>query len=285
MTFNARILADSTNTLGNRLITMEMTYPRFVHAEHLRHRMFSFNVASSRAIPVEKMIEQVEKNPVIPIHWGKAQKGMQAYEELAEFGKAECYEEWMYARRHAIGAAYRMLEHGLHKQIINRILEPWMWCTVICTGNIGAWNNFWALRCHPEAEPHIRKIAEMTEQLSRQSLSHQLAEGEWHLPLIGFVDPDGCDERWTWEIEPTTDVQVKVSAGRCARVSYLTHDGKRDVQADIALHDRLIASKHFSPTEHQARADRCSREWVQGNLGCGWSQYRKTLKGEYQSCR
>ncbi len=274
--FNAKILADSTNTLGNRLITMEMTYPRFVHAEHLRHRMFSFNVASSRAIPVEKMIEQVEKNPVIPIHWGKAQKGMQAYEEL-NGGEAALSEiAWQTARRDCIYWAMCMLEYGLHKQIINRILEPWMWCTVICTGNIGAWNNFWALRCHPEAEPHIRKIAEMTECIARNNVSHQLAEGEWHLPLIGF-DGDG---------ELSFEDAVKVSAGRCARVSYLTHDGKRDVQADIALHDRLIASKHFSPTEHQAQcddyADVCGES---GNLGYGWTQYRKTLKGEYQNVR
>jgi thymidylate synthase ThyX len=275
MTFSAKILADSTNVLGNRLITMEMTYPRFVHAEHLRHRMFSFNVASSRAIPVEKMIEQVEKNPVIPIHWGKAQKGMQAYECLEPEDAMNTKDEWLYAACDAVFRARQLMQYGLHKQIINRILEPWMWCTVICTGNIGAWNNFWALRCHPEAEPHIRKIAEMTEQVACDNQSHQLAEGEWHLPSIGF-DGDG---------ELSFEDAVKVSAGRCARVSYLTHDGKRDVQADIALHDRLIASKHFSPTEHQARADRCSREWAQGNLGQGWTQYRKTLKGEYQDER
>lgn len=277
MTFNVKILADSTNTIGNRLITMEMTYPRFVHAEHLRHRMFSFNVASSRAIPVEKMIEQVEKNPVVPIHWGKAQKGMQAYEEFTGADRYECVDRWLTARDYAIGAAEGMLDQGLHKQIINRILEPWMWCTVICTGNIGAWNNFWALRCHPEAEPHIRKIAEMTEQVACDNQSHQLAEGEWHLPLIGF---DGD------ELLRVED-QVKVSAGRCARVSYLTHDGKRDVQADIALHDRLIASKHFSPTEHQAQdvSNLAYGAWANGNLGDGWMQYRKTLKGEYQNER
>jgi thymidylate synthase ThyX len=275
MTFSAKILADSTNVLGNRLITMEMTYPRFVHAEHLRHRMFSFNVASSRAIPVEKMIEQVEKNPVIPIHWGKAQKGMQAYEELDGLSINECKDLWLTARDYALGAAEGMLQNGLHKQIINRLLEPWMWCTVICTGSEGAWNNFWALRCHPEAEPHIRKIAEMAEQVACDNQSHELAEGEWHLPLIGF---DG-DELLSVED------QVKVSAGRCARTSYRTHDGKRDVQADIALHDRLVVSKHFSPTEHQARSNQHCREWCQGNFGQGWTQYRKTLKGEYQNER
>lgn len=273
MMFSAKVLADSTNCCDNRLTTMELTYPRFVHSEFMTHRMFSRNAASSRAVPVEKMIEQVEKNPVIPIHWGKAQKGMQAYAELAEFGKAECYENWMYARRHCIQAAYRMSEHGLHKQIINRLLEPWMWITVIATGNEGAWNNFFALRCHHEAEPHIQKIAEMARDMRSQSTPQKLSDGQWHLPLIGFQGDELL----------SVEDQVKVSVGRCARVSYLTHSGTRDVQADINLHDKLLASKHFSPFEHVARSDRFAREWAQGNLGQGYTQYRKTLKGEYQN--
>ena len=274
MTFSAKILADSTNTLGNRLLTMEMTYPRFVHAEHLRHRMFSFNVASSRAIPVEKMIEQVDKNPVIPIHWGKAQRGMQAYEQFTGVDANECVDRWLTARDYALGAAEGMLDQGLHKQIINRILEPWMWCTVICTGNEGAWNNFFALRCHHEAEPHIQRIAEMAREVRSQSTPQKLSDGQWHLPLIGF---DG-DELLSVED------QVKVSVGRNARISYLTHDGRRDVQADIDLHDRLLASKHFSPFEHVACADAYSVQWGDcGNFGSGWCQYRKTLRGEYQN--
>ena len=271
--FNAKVLADSTNLCGNRLITMEMTYPRFVHAEHLRHRMFSFNVASSRAIPVEKMIEQVENNPVIPIHWGKAQKGMQAYEVLDQDAELLCRIQWLAARTGAVYCVKDMLRYGLHKQIANRLLEPWMWCTVICTGNQGAWNNFWALRCHPEAEPHMQKISELSREAANASETDRLFEGDWHLPLIGF---DGDEQL-------SVSDAVKVSAGRCARVSYLTHDGRRDVQADIDLCDRLVTSKHFSPTEHQARCEAYSWEWKQGNLGTGWTQFRKTLAGEYQN--
>ena len=272
--FNAKVLADSTNLCGNRLITMEMTYPRFIHAEHLRHRMFSFNVASSRAIPVEKMIEQVEKNPVIPIHWGKAQKGMQAYEVLNEVDADDAYAEWLAASVSITWHASRLLEVGLHKQIINRLLEPWMWCTVICTGNQGAWNNFWALRCHPEAEPHMQKIAEHTREAAKASETDRLFEGDWHLPLIGFEGDE----------QLSTSDAVKVSAGRCARVSYLTHDGTRNVQADIDLCDRLVTSKHFSPTEHQARCwEGVTTPDASGNLGLGWVQFRKTLAGEYQN--
>lgn len=271
MTFSAKVLADSTNCCDSRLTTMELTYPRCVHSEFLTHRMFSRNAASSRAIPVEKMIEQVERDPFIPIHWGKAQKGMQAYDVVD--CPSECEKLWLLNRNMAVHYVEGLLELGLHKQIANRLLEPWMWITVIATGNEGAWNNFFALRCHHEAEPHIQKIAYMAREVRSQSTPQKLSDGQWHLPLIGFEGDELL----------SVEDQVKVSVGRCARVSYLTHDGRRDVQADIDLHDRLLASKHFSPFEHVARMDRFSREWAQGNLGQGWTQYRKTLKGEYQN--
>lgn len=277
--FSAKVLADSTNTCDNRLTTMELTFPRCVLAEFNTHRMFSRNAASSRAIPVEKMLQQVETNPFIPIHWGKAQKGMQAYEQFTGVDANECVDRWLTARDYALGAAEGMLDQGLHKQIVNRILEPWMWCTVIVTGNEGAWNNFFALRCHHEAEPHIQKIAEMAREVRSQSTPQKLSAGQWHLPLIGFIDDDGVDERLTWP----DAIQVKVSVGRCARVSYLTHLGTRDVQADIDLHDRLLASKHFSPFEHVAMDYEFASVEFQGNLGSGWRQYRKVLHGEYQN--
>jgi hypothetical protein len=169
--------------------------------------------------------------------------------------------------------AKQLLALGLHKQIANRILEPWMWTTVICTGNSGAWNNFFALRCHPEAEPHIQKLAYMARDAMKTSWPKLLEAGDWHLPLTGFPGDEVLSK----------DDLIKVSAGRCARVSYLTAEGTRDVSQDIALHDRLVSSKHFSPTEHQAM---CGLEDSfmsnGGNFGQGWIQYRKTLIGEYQ---
>lgn len=272
--FSAKVLADSLNCCDNRLTTMELTYPRFIHSEFMTHRMFSRNAASSRAIPVKKMIDQVMTDPVIPIHWGAAEKGMQAYKEISSHASSECRHTWLLARDNCVGAVEGMLKQGLHKQIANRLLEPWMWITVIATGNEGAWNNFFALRCHHEAEPHIQKIAEMAREVRSQSTPQKLSDGQWHLPLIGFEGDELL----------SVEDQVKVSVGRCARVSYLTHDGIRDVQADIDLHDRLLASKHFSPFEHVACADAYSVQWGDcGNFGSGWCQYRKTLNGEYQN--
>jgi len=148
-----------------------------------------------------------------------------------------------------------------------------MWITVIVTGNEGAWNNFFALRCHHEAEPHIQKIAGMAREVRSQSIPQKLSAGQWHLPLIGFEGDELLSD----------EDKVKVSVGRNARISYLTHDGIRDVQADIDLHDRLLASKHFSPFEHVAQSVHYSGPEFEANFGQGWVQYRKTLKGEYQN--
>ena len=274
MGFEVKVLADSLSaSSSSRLTTLMMTYPRIIHSEHLRHRMFSFNAASSRAIPVEKFIKQVEEDPFVPIHWGAAQKGMQAYEELDWMNSELCKCDWLEASVQAVIAVRNLLARGLHKQIANRLLEPWMWTTVICTGTDGAWNNFFALRCHPEAEPHIQKLAYMTRDVMRASWPKILEVGDWHLPLTGFPGDEALSK----------DDLIKVSAGRCARVSYLTAEGTRDVSQDIALHDRLVSSKHFSPTEHQAMCGLEDSFFSNGgNFGQGWIQYRKTLQGEYQ---
>lgn len=242
-----------------------------VHAEDLRHRMKSFNVASSRAIPVQKMLTEVCENPVIPIHWGAAQKGMQAYGEVSPEAQEQAKQIILRLRDHAVAAAEELLELGLHKQVINRYLEPWMWCTVIATATDRCWRHFDSLRCHHAAEPHIRKIAEMAAEVRAQSTPKVLSEGQWHLPLFGFDGDDQITDPWE---------QVKISAGRCARTSYKTHDGRRDVAADIELADSLVANRHFSPTEHQAMVVDPS-EVIVSNFSGGWKQYRKFLPGEY----
>lgn len=278
--FEAKVLCDSTNRCDNRLITFELTFPRMILAEFNTHKSICRNAASSRAIPVEKMIKQVMDSPFIPIYWGKAQKGMQAYEEVSPENMEKCKTIWLKQRDIAVKAAEEMLALGLHKQIPNRLLENWMWCTVIATGNIGSWNNFWNLRNHHAAEPHMQIIAKMSEEAAKLSTPKNLDEREWHLPLIGFEGDE----------ELTIEDQAKVSVGRCARVSYLTHDGKRDVQADIDLHNRLQKDGHFSPFEHVARCNTIPWDYtyvrdIAGPLGIGWTQYRKMLKGEFQDKR
>lgn len=258
--YKCEILADSINVVGNRLTTFCITYPRFVHSEFLTHRMISKNSASSRAIPIKKMIQNIKDDPVLPVWWGKNQSGMQAKEEVDDKELAEA--TWRNALYEAIHYAENLDKQGVHKQIVNRILEPWIWITVIASAT--EWTNFFNLRCHPDAQPELQKIAYMMKDAYDSSKPETLVYGEWHRPLIGF---DGDEELVGID-------RTKVSVGRCARVSYLTHYGTRDVQADIDLHDKMVVNKppHLSPTEHQAMALDSSDRY--GNF-YGFKQYRK----------
>lgn len=281
-TISAKILADSVNPDGNRLTTMELTYPRCIHSEFMTHRMFSRNSASSRAIPIEKMIKRVQKNPFFPIVWGKNQKGMQAAEEITQEEKLKAGFFWLNARDYAVGHLQNLLELDIHKQIGNRIVEPWMWITVICSGS--QWENFFALRCHHMAEPHIQNLAYKMRDIYDSSNPQKLEWGEWHLPL---VQNDECETDRLPNHSIDWTKWSKISAGRCARVSYLTHDGKRDPKADIELCERLTTSVplHASPLEHPAQAvekdDPNTPWWVPAsNFGKGWKQLRKFYKNE-----
>lgn len=268
--FDVQILLDAMHPgPGPRLTTMQLTYPRCIHSELMTHRMFSRNSASSRAIPIEKMIRNIEESPFIPIYWGLNQKGMQAGGEHQ--APAYCESVWLSGRDKAVATARQLNDMGLHKQIVNRVLEPWMWITVIATGIEPAWENFFKLRCHPDAEPHIQKIAYMARGLfdAAEDLK-PLKFGEDHLPLVGFEYDDVL----------TLDERRKVSVARCARVSYLTHDGKRDVNADLSLHHRLSTNCHWSPFEHVAQPINSNVKPGTSNFGPYWLQYRKMFQNE-----
>ena len=300
MTHKARILADSISPQGHRLTTLEVTFPRIVLAEFNTHRVFSRNSASSRAIPVEKMLRMVQDNPYIPTHWGKNQKGMQAEEELSAHDQDVAREEWLWARERAALQAQKLLDLGVHKQITNRLLEPFMWHTVIVTAT--EWNNWDHLRANPKAHPEIKLAAELMLEASVSSTPKQLGYTDWHMPLIFEEDWDAVISLNPTNPRAVQAMLVKISVGRCARVSYLTHDGKRDLQADIELAERLLEAGHMSPFEHVARPMSMDEleifkqpvvEWRDGVAWptgkhthfCGnfdgWIQYRKTIPNEH----
>jgi thymidylate synthase ThyX len=273
--FQAKVIAHSANAcLHNKreIVTLQLRYPRFIHSEFMTHRMFSRNASSSRAIPVAKTIEQVCKEPAMPIHWGKNQPGMQAREELDAKHVKTVRRLWFNAAYSAAFYAEELMELGAHKQIVNRLLEPFQWISVVVTAT--EWDNFFELRDHEDAQPEIRFLAQMMHEAIIDSvpiyrgLSDANASA-WHLPYVSQT------ERTQFPIEQL----VAMSAARCARVSYLTHDGnKPDPAADIALHDRLVGSRpiHASPTEHQART--LSRDEFSKNFR-GWQQYRCHVEG------
>ncbi len=276
--YKAEILADSiSDESDSRLTTFVITYPRFVHSELMTHRMLSRNSSSSRAIPNSILLEKIETDPVIPVWWGKNQKGMKAAEEISE--KIRAQELWLDARRSMLHYSSQLAKLGMHKQIVNRLLEPWMFITVIVTGT--DFDNFFHLRTSqidhlphnlsfdPEfpAQPEIQKIARMMWELYTQKSPMLLQTGEWHLPFVTF------QERHKYL---TRDLK-RLSVARCARVSYLTHEGERNKSKDLKLADMLSGMGHWSPFEHQAQALK-ERERV-GNF-LGWKQYRKFWENE-----
>lgn len=278
MAYSAKVLRDSISPEGVRLTTLEVTFPRIVLAEFNTHRVFSRNSASSRAIPVEKMLKRVEEDPFIPIYWGKNQKGMQAEQELSEWDQLMAKLEWLEAKDRAVEQVQKLLELGVHKQITNRLLEPFMWHTVIVSST--EWENWRGLRRNKDAQPEIRRIADMADEAIEASTPKLVDHGEWHLPLVDDYD------RLVTDGFSLTDI-VKICIGRCTRVSYLTHDGKRDPRADIELCERLLRSGHMSPFEHAARPftlyendqATCHENPFCGNFR-GWVQARKLIKDE-----
>jgi thymidylate synthase ThyX len=233
-----------------------------VLAELNTHRVFSRNSASSRAIPTHKRIAQVLDDPAIPIEFGSNQAGMQAGAPIEDEDKAR--NEWLRARDAAVEHASALLEMGVHKQVVNRVLEPFMWHTVVISSTY--WENFFDQRCSPLAQPEIRAFAEVVRGAIEGSEPDWLTPGEWHLPFTR--DSTYAD---TYE-------QIRVSVARCARTSYETHDGEIDVAKDLELYQKLVNARpmHASPLEHVA----CVLVEPLGtsNFYPRWEQWRSTVE-------
>ena len=241
--FAARVLKDSRSKVsGHRFVTMEITLPRIVLAEFNTHRAFSRNSASSRAIPVAKQLERVTVSPFVPEYWGINQKGMQAFDELKGKEREKAIQLWIAADMKMCDFARELNALGVHKQLVNRLIEAFMWQTIIVSAT--EWSNYFALRANKAAQPEIRKIAELMLEAYQTSEPLELGEGQWHMPLIQ-------DDEREWAAANPEQARM-VSAARCARVSYMTHEGKRDIEADLMLFKRLHDEGHMSPFEHVA---------------------------------
>lgn len=261
----AQVIADSVSPEGDRLTTLEVTMHRFVLAEFNTHRVFSRNSASSRAIPIEKQIERIRNSPAIPVEFGANQPGMQAGNALEGESEDEARSVWLAARTFAVNCAEDLAELGVHKQIVNRILEPYMWHTVIVTST--EWDGFFRQRVSPLAQPEIHAAAELMLGAYHDSKPTPIGYGGWHLP---YVDEGEIDN---------IETAKQVSAARCARVSYLTHDGVRDIGKDVELFFRLTEAEppHASPLEHVATP---VAESSLGNFN-GWAQLRHHYWPDY----
>jgi thymidylate synthase ThyX len=277
----ARILLDSigANESAPRLTTWILTFPRFILAEVNTHRMFSRNYPSSRAIPVKKRIQMVLEEPVIPIEWGLDKPGMQAKEVADRDTAIRATLIWEDARDAAVKHAKELIALGIHKQIANRLLEPFCMVTGLVTATQKGWENFFALRADGAADPHIQALAYMMLDLYNANDPQVLQPGDWHIPF---------GDQMTQRPELSWNEKVKVAVARAARVSYNSFDGADDIEKDFILHDRLAESGHWSAFEHIAQVPvqysgdpipNPATTRLYGNTP-GWIQLRKTYPNE-----
>lgn len=255
--YSTRVVADSIGPCKRRLVSILLRYPRMVHADFLRHRCFSYSVASSRAIPSEKLRQRIRQNPATVAWWGKNQRGMVATEELTGAALEAAQRAWNEGMEASLLLATRLEELGLHKQLANRVLEPWMDVEQLTTGT--DFTNFFALRRHKDAQPEIQRIANDAFQAIGASSPLVLPAGEWHLPFITVLDHTYAIQeaaRLMQGREWSDQWLVKISAARVARTSYLNHEGRLDYDKDLELFARLVEQDpgHWSPLEHVCAA-------------------------------
>lgn len=272
------------------LWTFELTYPRYIHSEFMTHRVFSRNASSSRAIPVKRMIEQVRENPVMPPKVFMNQKGMVGETEADDVTTNAFHVLWEEAAENACKTAEMMERLGIHKQHVNRILEPFQFIKVIVTAT--DWCNFFVLRLAPDAQPEIRELAsaiydEMNRCRNKEIGVIELDAPRKNCPEI-FTRMGADMEHIVVSLPYITDEDIKeigkdkyktlmkISAARCARVSYNNHDGsKPDIKKDLELYAHLYKGKHMSPMEHACIRDEDFRKHA--NL-TGWKSLRYIIE-------
>ena len=256
---SAKVIADSIAKKGKRITTFELEYNRFIHSEMMTHGALVKNSSSSRAIPIGKMIEQIKLNPSTPIYWGKTQSGMQAKEELTYSELKRVKELWEVAKDNAMTRATQMSLNECHKQIANRVTEPFQMIKVVCTAT--DFDNFFNLRIHPDAQPEILMLAYLMYKAMQQSTPISLNQGEWHLPYIERERNNGALEYFIYEENDIgyfgkkyipLEQAIKISSSCTAQTSYRKNDAS--VEKADKIHDMLIKADvlHASPFAHLA---------------------------------
>ena len=261
-----QVIADSIMG-GTRITSVQVKYPRFILPQLNTHRVFSRNTASSRAVPTTKLIDAVRNEPVVPVHWGQNQAGMVAENEMDEARIAAAKTIWMKAADTAANIAQELAEIGVHKQVVNRVLEPFMWAETIITAT--EWDNFFKLRLADDAQPEIQALAKAIHTAMDESVPVQRV---FHLPYLRDDELDDNGFR-------TYTQKAKISAARCARVSYLNHNKQMpSVKEDLKLANRLIAAGHMSPFDHQAMFNLTEQYHNENRNFRGWKPYRAILE-------
>jgi hypothetical protein len=319
---SAKVILNSVAPNGVKLISVEVRFWRSILAELNTHRNTAKNAASSRAIPFYRQSKEpevadpwiitdtpyyppvpnctysyIKDDPFIPEFIGAEQKSMQSGDELEGEDRKKAISLIHEMREFNLQKCKEMYDLGVHKSIINRYVEPWMYTTVLITAT--EWKNLFRLRIHPSAEKHFCQMATMIRDALRYSTSTYVEYGQWHLPYVHsdeYAEIDkfasGLSHRdmASAQLTPgdTGIVKCAISSARCARLSYLTQDGRRDLEEDWKLFNRLINPTtptgdpddaiHASPTEHVGRPLHTAKD-TSGPFR-GWGQFRKLFANE-----
>lgn len=285
-TATAKIVLDSISPDGIRLTTIQLRYPRMVHADFMTHRVFSRNGRSSRAVPFATLVKE---EPYIPVFM-KNKPGMVASEELEWRDAIAAQEIWEGAAKYCQEAAENLADLGVHKQWVNRMLEWFGYIDVLVTST--EWANFMALRDEAGAQPEIQDIATAIKEAMAGSTPTNLNAGIWHMPYINADDWDMVADYEGFDnptVEEQVDLLKKISVARCARLTIKPFDGDGSIEKELARYDLLMTSRpvHASPAEHIATPDvyyqptleskgRWQNQHEHGNF-TGWRQFRKQI--------
>lgn len=278
---SALVIADSISEAGSRLVTMELTFPRYLLAELNTHRAFSRNSASSRARSVQKTIAEVEEDPYIPVQFYSEVKGMSGGSPLGEQAQEDARALWIQAAEYAVKHARWLSQHGVHKSQVNRVLEPFMWHTAVVTAT--EWENFFSQRLarlddgRPAADPVFFELARRMKGAMSTSSPIKLSAGEWHAPYT--TPEDYVDLLLDRPDQDPLELCKQLSVARCAGVSYLNQDAQREFDKDLDLYQRLRHADppHWSPFEHVATPASASHQFY--NLR-GWRSLRWAYEAE-----
>lgn len=280
----ARIVCDSIGPHGIRLTTMEMMGWQASHPDFMTHRMFSRNAASTRAIPAHIWRDQVIHDPFLPLFWDRNQPGMQGYLGQLDGVDLEIAQTlWNMARRESVNAHRTITEQpegkGLHKQVANRLLMPFMGILKVVTGIESAWANYFHLRCHHAAQKEEAVQAFAAAEAYFASTPIRMPAGGLHLPYVNQSEVTRWGKEWA----------LRHSSARCARVSYMRQN-EVDYEAEERIYARLTNPNtpreydpeepvHGSPMEHPAE---CLEEAEPSGNFVGWRQHRKQVPGEFR---
>lgn len=270
-----QLVLDSVSAAGKRITTFKLRYPKMVHGDFMTHRVFSRNASSSRAIPTKRLSAGDVYVPEFRVN----KPGMQPGEYLADDKMREAQNIWNVAADHCLLAAQKLSDAddlNVHKQWTNRMLEWFGYINVIVTAT--DYDNFIGLREElneddwPMAQDEIYFQATGIRDLLASSKPTLLSTDQWHLPFI-------LDSEW----EMSIDNLRRISAARCAGISYETVDGlPMTIERAEKICNKLLTSRrvHASPFEHQATPDPMNvSPHLHGNLD-GWIQYRKLIPHE-----